>query len=169
MTCAFADFAPLLAEQAEFATNPIAGLIGSLALVISGLGVAVIAWGAYTSALRLIASETAAARGQLPKADAAASRFLFSTYLLPGLDFMTAGSVIKTLVAPDWQQAALLASLVFARTLVGLGARWGVPPAVGLTATVPGVTEQLAAPLRPLDRMPSALEESAPVGAPTAP
>jgi uncharacterized membrane protein len=138
------DFLPLFAEQTELWSNSVAGLIVPISLIISGIGVAVIAWGTYSSVLRLIASETAAARGQLSKAEAVNDRFVFATYLVSGLDFLTAGSVIKAVVVPDWQQAGLLASLVFARTLVGLGLRWGVAPPVGLTG-VAQAPEQLTA------------------------
>jgi uncharacterized membrane protein len=165
MTSVFADLGPSAAGQAELWANPITGLIVSLSLVVSGIGVAIIAWGAYASVLRLIASETAAARGQLPRADAVMGRLVFATYLLPGLDFLTAGSVVKTLAAPDWQQAALLASLVFARTLVGLGLRWGVTPVAALM-TLPPVTEQLATPPAPAESLHATAGNQAPGGAP---
>jgi uncharacterized membrane protein len=167
MTSVFADFGPSAAGQGEFWANPVTGLIVSLSVIISGIGVAVIAWGAYSSVLRLISSETAAARGQLPRADAAMGRLVFATYLLPGLDFLTAGSVIKTLAAPDWQQAVVLASLVFARTLVALGLRWGVTPLAALAAQPP-VTEQLAAAPAPAESLHATTENPAPVGAPAA-
>src|SRR5262249_52322372 len=93
-------FVPLFAQQTELWSNSVAGLIVPLSLIISGIGIAVIAWGTYSSVLRLIASETAAARGQLPKAEAVNDRFVFATYLISGLDFLTAGSVIKAVVVP---------------------------------------------------------------------
>jgi uncharacterized membrane protein len=167
MTSVFADLGPSAAGQGELWANPVTGLIVSLSLIISGIGVAVIAWGAYSSVLRLIASETAAARGQLPRADAVMARLVFATYLLPGLDFLTAGSVVKTLAAPDWQQAVLLASLVFARTLVALGLRWGVTPLAALAA-LPPVTEQLATPPAPAESLRATAENQAPVEAPAA-
>jgi hypothetical protein len=95
-------------------------------------------------------------------------RLVFATYLLPGLDFLTAGSVVKTLAAPDWQQATLLASLVFARTLVGLGLRWGVTPVAALM-TLPPVAEQLATPPAPAERLHATAGNGAPGGAPAAP
>jgi len=168
MTSSLADFAPLFAEQPELWANPAAGLVVSLSVIISGIGVAVIAWGTYSSVLRLIASETAAARGLLPKADGVTDRLVFATYLLPGLDFLTAGSVVKTLAVPDWQQAALVASLVFARTLVGLGLKWGLAPAAGLPAPSP-VSGQLAAPTAPAEGAGTAIEDAAPAGARTVP
>ena len=167
MTSVIADLGPAAAWQGELWANPVTGLTVSLSLIISGIGVAVIAWGAYSSVLRLIESETAAARGQLPRADAVMGRLVFATYLLPGLDFLTAGSVVKTLAAPDWQQAVLLASLVFARTLVALGLRWGVTPLATLAALPPD-TEQLAAPPAPAESLLAAAENQAPVGAPAA-
>jgi uncharacterized membrane protein len=167
MTTVFAQLGPSAAGQGELWANPVTGLIVSLSLIISGIGVAVIAWGAYSSVLRLIGSETAAARGQMPRADAVMGRLVFSTYLLPGLDFLTAGSLVKTLVAPDWHQAVLLACLVFARTLLALGLRWGVTPLAAL-ASLPPVAEQLAAPQDPAETLQATAENQAPVAAPAA-
>jgi uncharacterized membrane protein len=167
MMSVFADLGASAAGQGEFWANPVTGLITSLSLIISGIGVAVIAWGAYSSVLRLIESETAAARTQLPRADAVMGRLVFATYLLPGLDFLTAGSVVKTLAAPDWQLAAMLASLVFARTLVALGLRWSVTPVAALAA-VPPVIEQLAAPPAPAVSLHATADNQAPVGVPAA-
>jgi hypothetical protein len=146
----------LFAELSEIGGS-LAGLIVALSQVVSGTGLAVIAWGIYCSVLRLIATETAAARGQLTQADALAGRAVFSSYLIPALDFMVAGSLIKTFVVSDWQQAAWLASLVFARTLIGLGLRWGITPAPGLMA-LPRVIPQLAAPVS-ASEIPMATEE----------
>jgi uncharacterized membrane protein len=162
-------FVPLFAQQTELWSNSVAGLIVPLSVIISGIGVAVIAWGTYSSVLRLIAFETAAARGQLPKAEGVNDRFVFATYLISGLDFLTAGSVIKAVVAPDWQQAGLLASLVFARTLVGLSLRCGITPAPGLTALPPVTTEQLAAPVPPSHSPTTTVEDVAPVSFHAAP
>jgi uncharacterized membrane protein len=119
MTSSLPALAPLLAEQ-ELWSNSVNGLIASLALIVSAIGIAVIVWGAYSSVVRLIASEAAAARGPLPTTGAPPARPLFASYLLPGLDFLIAGGAIKTLAVPDWQQATVLGSLVLARTLLGL-------------------------------------------------
>jgi uncharacterized membrane protein len=159
--------APLFADQPDVWTGPVAGLAGSLSLIVSGIGVVVIVWGAYSSVLRMIASETAAARGQLSKADAATGRAVFATYLLPGLDFLAAGCAIKTLAAPDWQQAALLGGLVLARTLISLSLRWGVAP-VGVKEAVPAAP-RLAPPPTPADGVGVTIDEAAPVGAQTVP
>jgi uncharacterized membrane protein len=163
MISAVAHLSFLFAQQAELGASSLTGLIVSLSMVVSGIGLVIIAWGTYSSLPRLIATETAAARGQLPQADALAGRSVFACYLIPALDFMAAGSLIKTFAVPDWQQAALLASLVFARTLIGLNLRWGITPAPGLTA-LPPVTEQLAAPAPPSQAPPVTPEGVASVG-----
>jgi uncharacterized membrane protein len=146
MTPSLHAFTPLLAKapNAELWSNPVDGLLVSVALIISAVGVAVILWGAYCSVLRLIALETAAARGQLPKTDAAAGRLLFATYLLPGLDFLIAGGVIKTLAVSDWQQAAVLGGIVMVRTLLGLGMKWEAASAC--VEESPAAGEGVAAP-----------------------
>jgi hypothetical protein len=135
----------LFADPMELGAG-LAGLIVALSQVVSGIGLAIIAWGTYSSVLRLIATETAALRGHLPKADALAGRVVFATYLLPALDFMVAGGLIKAFAVPDWQLAALLASLVFARSMIGISLRWGITPALDLPA-LPRVAEQIAAPV----------------------
>jgi uncharacterized membrane protein len=98
-------------------------LVAGLGLVVGLVGVAVIVWGAYVSAVRLIAAEAAAARGQPARPEAAGGRLLAS-YLLPGLDFILAGLLIKVAVVPDWQQAVGLASVVVVRTLLGMSWKW---------------------------------------------
>jgi uncharacterized membrane protein len=158
-----ARFSLLFAQQAEPGPNSLTGLIVSLSQVVSGIGLVIIVWGTYASVLRLIATETAAARGQLPHADAASGRSVFAFYLLPALDFMTAGILIKTFAVPDWQQAALLTSLVFARTLIGVSLRWGSFPAPGLVA-LPRKTEQLATPVFPAEGQTVNPDSVAPVG-----
>jgi uncharacterized membrane protein len=116
----------LLANQpgVEMWNNPIDALLLSAALIVSAVGVAVILWGAYCSVLRLIASESAAARDPGPSTPSPAGRQLFATYLLPGLDFLIAGGVIKTLAIADWQQGAVLGGIVVVRTLLGLSTKW---------------------------------------------
>jgi hypothetical protein len=56
------------------------------------------------------------------------------------VEFLIAGCLIKTLAVPDWQQATVLASLVVARTLLGLSAKWEGTLGAGVCA------EKLAAP-----------------------
>jgi uncharacterized membrane protein len=156
MTFRLLAFSPLLADQ-DLWTESVNGLIGSLSLVVSAVGVAVIVWGAYSAAVRLIASETAAARGQSPKAGGPAARLLFLSYLLPGLEFMIAGGVIKTLAVPDWQHAAVLAGLVLARALLGLSVRWETPADVDVA-----VRAEAGSPLALLTRGPQ--NAAAPAG-----
>jgi uncharacterized membrane protein len=163
MTSVFSNFGPVLAEQPPGWTGPVAGLTVALSLIVSGIGIAVILWGAYSSVLALITAETAAARGQLPKADAVTARLLFATYLLPGLDFVIAGSVIKALAAPDWQQAALVGGFALARALIGLSLGWGAFPAAGPKEVPAMTTERAVLDLRPSPGMPG--EEPVTVGA----
>jgi hypothetical protein len=81
---------------------------------------------------------------------------------------MVAGCLIKTFAVQDWQQAALLASLVFARTLIGLSLRWGIMPAPGLMA-LPPVTEHLGAPVPPSESSTATADGVTPVGSHAAP
>ena len=77
MTSVFADFGPSAAGQGEFWANPVTGLIVSLSVIISGIGVAVIAWGAYSSVLRLISSETPIRLAEKPPMNDIARASLF--------------------------------------------------------------------------------------------
>jgi uncharacterized membrane protein len=158
--------APLFASQMppEFVSNSVNALLVCLSLFISLIGVAVIVWGAYVSVVRLIAGETAAARGQLAKADPSSARLVFTSYLLPGLEFLIAGLVIKMSVVPDWQQVVVLAGVVMLRTLLGLSWKWEAPAVISPRQEAP-VTGRLALPanLPPVNN--EAAEGSALVGA----
>jgi len=166
---ATAAFPLLFAEQVDLGANTLTGLMVALSQVVSGIGVVLIAWGTYSFLLRLIATETAAARGQLSKTDTLAGRAAFAGYLLPALDFMVAGCLVRTFAVPDWQQAALLASLVFARALITLSLRWGVTPAPELTA-LPPAADPLAVPVPlPHSAVSATADGVAPVGAHAAP
>jgi uncharacterized membrane protein len=131
MPATFGPFAPLLAEGVAPDTWAGAGqgVLALLALVVSSVGVAAIVWGVYSAALRLIAAEVGGS-WPAPKADGPEARPPFTSYLLAGLEFLIAGCLIKTLAVPDWQQACVLASLVLARTLLGLGGKWEAEPGV---------------------------------------
>jgi uncharacterized membrane protein len=155
MTSVFSGFGPVLAEQPPAWTGPVAGLTVALSLIVSGIGVAVILWGAYSAVLALITAETAAARGQLPKADAVTARLLFATYLLPGLDFVIAGSVIKALAAPDWQQATLVGGFALARALVGLSLGWGALPVAGFKEVPAVATDRAVLDLQASPHLPA--------------
>jgi uncharacterized membrane protein len=141
---------PLLAVDlvpTDFWTSVGQGVISPLAMIVSAAGIVVIIWGAYNSLVRLIAAETAAIRGPAAKPGtppAPPPRMLFISYLLPGLEFMIAGSVIKTLVVPDWQQVVTVAGIVLVRTLLGLSLRWEKQIGIGVKDGV-APEERLAA------------------------
>jgi uncharacterized membrane protein len=128
---------PLFADQpsAEFWSSPVPTITGALALVVGAVGVAVILWGAYNAVVRLIGSAMAGPREPTPRPYSAPARLLFLSYLLPGLEFLLAAGLIKTLGSPDWQQAAVLVGLVLVRTLLALTLKWEAAPG-GLLAEV---------------------------------
>jgi uncharacterized membrane protein len=125
MTIGYPEFGPLVAQlpASEAWTNPFNGLILALALIVNAVGIGVILWGVYGSVLRLLATESAA-RGQDTRSGVVAGRSLFAAYLLPGLDFLIAGSLIKTIAASDWLPVLVLGGIVAVRTLVGLSLKW---------------------------------------------
>jgi uncharacterized membrane protein len=170
MTPSWTAFSPPLAVQpnAEGWTNPLNGLILSVAFIVSALGIAVIIWGAYCSVLRLVASESAVARGQAPKSDTLSVRLLFASYLLPGLDFMLAGSVIKTAAAADWQQVTVVGGIVLVRTLFSLSTSWESKALVALK-DVPATPERLVAPADSAENLNPTTEASASVSTHTVP
>jgi uncharacterized membrane protein len=134
---------PLFAADANpgLWANPIDGLVVSVAMILMAIGVAIIVWGAYGSVLRFIALETAAARGRAATPDLTPVRLLFAVYLLPGLDFLIAGGVIKTLAVSDWRQITVLGALVLIRALLGVSTRWeaGSTSAVASPALPDGI------------------------------
>jgi uncharacterized membrane protein len=142
------SFGPLLADASADSWAGLGlGFLSLLALLVGSIGIAGIVWGAYSAVVRQIAAEAGAAQGQASRADTPPGRPVFFGYLLAGLEFLIAGCLIKTLAAPDWQQACVLASLVLARTLLGLSARW--EGSLGLA----GSLEKAAAPAAPLQAL----------------
>jgi uncharacterized membrane protein len=117
---------PALADAArpELLTGTVSGLIDSLSLIMGLAGISVMMWGAYGSLVRLIATETVAARGQPAKAEPPTARPAFAWYLLMGLEFLIAASAIKLLVAPDWHNLAVLGAVAVIRTFLSLSQRW---------------------------------------------
>lgn len=143
-TCALLLATP---GQPEFLLTPLNGLVACLGLLVSLVGVALLVWWAYVSIVRLIATETASARGHASRAEASSGRLLTS-YLLPGLDFILAGLIIKMSVVPDWQQALVLTGVLVVRTVLGLSMKWDLIPEAGPRAVAP-TTERLALPPTP--------------------
>lgn len=137
--------AALFAEQtgAVATANPAYSLLESLSMVVGAAGAGVIVWGAYCSVVRLIAAETALARGQTPRSETS-GRPVFATYVLLGLEFLIAANIIKTLVTPDWQHVAMLAGIVVIRAVISLNLRWEASRAFG--AREPAPVERLIAP-----------------------
>ena len=140
MTFRLMALSPLFATgpNAGLWSNPMDGVIASVAAMIMAIGVVIVIWGAYCSVIRLIALETATVRLRLPSTDTAPVRLLFTAYLISGLDFLIAGAVIQTLAESDWQQLSVLGSIVLVRTLLGVGMKWqGSPASVEMTPTLP--------------------------------
>jgi uncharacterized membrane protein len=162
-----AGFCSLLADQVatDFWTSAGQAVISPLALIVSAAGIAVIVWGAYSSAVRLIAAEGATVRGQAPSSEGPPVRFLFLSYLLPGLEFLIAGGVIRTLVTPDWQQALALGSLVLARSLLGLSLKSEANAGAAVDGAIPR-PKRLAAPPPSLEAPAEACDHSVLVGGP---
>src|SRR3954465_4836528 len=139
----------LFAQQApsELFANPVQGVTNSLALVLGAAGAAVILWGAYSAAVRLLAAEMAAPGGPTP-AFPHPARPAFSAYLLAGLEFLIAGYAIKLVGSPDWHQVAVLCGLALARVSISLGLKWAPAPPAPARAEAPE-QQRLAAPAEP--------------------
>jgi uncharacterized membrane protein len=112
------------AARPEFLANPILGLADSLALVVGALGIGVILWGTYGTAVRLIGSQVASTRGPDAKAGQEAVRSQFAASLLLGLEFLIGAGLIRALVAPDWQNVAVLGGIVLIRTVTSFSHNW---------------------------------------------
>jgi uncharacterized membrane protein len=126
--------APAFAEvsRAELLSNPVFGLAESLSLIVGAVGVAVILWGAYSTAVRLIGSQFAPTRRLSPMAWPETVCQQLSSHLLLGLDFLTGAGLIRALVAPDWLNVAVLGGIVLIRTVTSFSRRWEVARSTGL-------------------------------------
>jgi hypothetical protein len=109
------------------------GLLSLLAVLLNLLGITALLGGAYAALVRLLSSQAA------PTAEARRPPLgpgpVFLPYLLSGLEFLIAGCLVRLVAAADWQLASVLASLVVARTLLGLCSIW--VPAAALASQQP--------------------------------
>jgi uncharacterized membrane protein len=119
-------FSFLFAQQArpELLSSTISGVTDSLSLIVGLAGVGIILWGAYGTLVRLIATETALGRGATPKTDSQPTRPAFTSYVLMGLEFLIAATLIRLVSAPDWQHLAMLGGIVLTRMVLSLNVRW---------------------------------------------
>lgn len=144
----FAATAALFADSPppDVMANTLSGLVDALSLVVGTAGIGVLLCGAYATAVGLIGSQLAAARGPGPKAGQEPTRFLFVPYLLLGLEFIIAAGVIKTLVHPDWQNVTVLGGIVLIRTVAGLSLHWEMTRDPVFRAKQVGADRPLPAP-----------------------
>jgi uncharacterized membrane protein len=89
-------------------------LAGKVALVVETAAVVITGWGALEAFVRLVGM---AARGGSHGARKDIWRRL-AGWLLIGLEFMLAGDIIRTVIAPSWADIGQLASIAAIRTLL---------------------------------------------------
>jgi uncharacterized membrane protein len=119
-------FSYLFAQQArpDLLSSTVSGITDSLSLIVGLAGVGIILWGAYGTLVRLIATETALGRGIQPKTESQPTRPAFTSYVLMGLEFLIAATLIRLVSAPDWQHLAMLGGIVLTRLVLSLNVRW---------------------------------------------
>jgi uncharacterized membrane protein len=107
-----------------FLPDVLRAVVGWLSFLVGAVGVGVLLGGAYSTVVRLIGGQVAAAREAPagPPQDAPGQPFRSS--LLLSLDFLIGAAVIETLVAADWKAIATLGGLVAARAAAGFVVRW---------------------------------------------
>jgi uncharacterized membrane protein len=92
--------------------------INYLSLAIGAIGVIIIVWGSFVSAIqfgliefkKLTSPNTNVKRSQI--------RHHFSVYLLLGLEYMIGADIIRTIIRPTLQELIILGSMVAIRTVI---------------------------------------------------
>ena len=94
------------------------GIIYSISVVIGGIGIIAVIWGALVSAFELCVLEIQRFKGKNICKKREYLRHHFSFYLLLGLEFLIAADIIQTFVKPTLEELAILGSLVAIRTVL---------------------------------------------------
>lgn len=89
-----------------------------LYITIGSFGVAIIVWGVILTVYRLLKLEFSRVRQNSIYREREAVRHKFATYLLLALEFLIAADIIATVVHPEFEEIAILASTVAIRTVV---------------------------------------------------
>src|SRR6188472_46375 len=95
-----------------------AQLAGGVALTLECISVLLIACGALATAIRLFTITREDVRG-LRRTEKSRSIFLtLARYMLLGLEFTLAADVVRTAIAPSWDQIGKLAAIAAIRTFL---------------------------------------------------
>ncbi|MBE0661347.1 MAG: DUF1622 domain-containing protein [Bacteroidales bacterium] len=89
-----------------------------LYIVIGSFGVAIIVWGVVLTVYRLLKLEFSRVKQKSIYREREAMRHKFATYLLLALEFLIAADIIATVIHPEFEEIAILASTVAIRTVV---------------------------------------------------
>lgn len=86
-----------------------------LALILEGLALLVIAFGAVEAVLDILRVATARAKGDHPRR---AVWLRFARWLVAGLTFQLAADIVHTTVAPTWDDIGRVAAIAAIRTVL---------------------------------------------------
>ncbi|MCA1757252.1 MAG: DUF1622 domain-containing protein [Bacteroidales bacterium] len=89
-----------------------------LYLVIGSTGVVIIVWGVVLTVYRLLKLEFRRLKNESIYRERESVRHQFASYLLLTLEFLIAADIIATVIHPVFEEIAILASIVFIRTLI---------------------------------------------------
>lgn len=92
-------------------------IVSYIAFGIGSVGVIVIIWGSFISAIDLCSIEMKRFSENNFFARRAAIRQQLGFYLLMGLEYMIGADIVRTLVSPTLQELAVLGSMVAIRTV----------------------------------------------------
>ncbi|MBW2645760.1 MAG: DUF1622 domain-containing protein [Deltaproteobacteria bacterium] len=89
-----------------------------ITLIISIVGITIIIWGSLIALIDFLRLECKRFKGIDIYGKSEILRYHLGTYLLLGLEFLIAADIIHTILKPDLQGLAMLASIVAIRTVI---------------------------------------------------
>jgi len=92
--------------------------VNYIALAISMVGVAVLAWGALMAAIEFVSLEIKRFKGVNICAPRDHLRHHLGSYILLGLEFLIAADIIRTILQPTKEDLIILGSIVAIRTVL---------------------------------------------------
>lgn len=90
----------------------------SLYITIGTFGVTIIVWGVILSVYKLLKLEFSRLNHKSIYRERESVRHQFASYLLFALEFLIAADIIATVIHPEFEEIAILASIVVIRTVI---------------------------------------------------
>ncbi len=93
-------------------------IIEYIAWAIGLIGILVIIYGSFISAIKFLKIEHKRIKGKISLKDTDILRLTLGTYLLFGLEFLIAADIIRTILKPSLEEVAILGAIVAIRTVI---------------------------------------------------